>query len=238
VPERLQKMLAGAGVGSRRACEELIARGQVMVNGRVATLGQIVDGESDDVRVRGAPVLSNVALSYLAFHKPVGYTTSTRSTHGEHTMYELLDLPGRLFPVGRLDMETSGLLLLTNDGEWANIVTHPRYEVEKEYRALVRGVPSSTALHRLRSGVTLPEGETTQPARVEIVSREGSDTWLTIILTEGKKRQIRLITQAVGHPAMSLERIRIGDVHLGDLPSGKWRTLLDEEIQGFRRHAA
>lgn len=233
VKERLQKVLSAAGVASRRRAEEIIAAGEVTVNGRVARLGELVDLPSDVILVRGQPISAETTRVYLALNKPRGIVTSLRSTHGERTIMELVDVGARVYPVGRLDKETSGLLLLTDDGDWANHVTHPRYGVEKEYRALLQGRPGEEALRQLREGVRLPDGTVTAAARVVRLRDEGSGTWLTITVTEGKKRQIRLMAEAIRHPIIELQRVRIGAIRLGGLPEGQWRRLSDEEVESI-----
>jgi pseudouridine synthase len=167
-------------------------------------------------------------------NKPVGYVTTARSTHGEMTVLELVDIEERVFPVGRLDCETSGLLLLTNHGEWSNRITHPRYGVEKEYEVTVAGHPSAASLRTLRDGVLLPDGTHTAPAQVQFLQRRSPDSVLQITVVEGKKRQIRLMVQAVGHPAVALRRVRIGEIRLGDLPVGSWRHLVSKEVESVR----
>jgi 23S rRNA pseudouridine2605 synthase len=236
VKERLQKVLAAAGIASRRRAEELIAAGAVTVNGQVAHLGDSADPETD-VILAGSVLIGGLQnRQYLALNKPVGYVTSLRSTHGERTVAELLPFSGRLFPVGRLDKLTSGLLLLTDDGEWSNIVTHPRYSVEKEYRATVHGHPSVEALRRLREGVPLVDGDITAPARVEVLARERAAARLSVTVVEGKKRQIRLMAAAVGHPVLTLHRVRVGTIELGDLHEGGWRPLRTTEVESIRAY--
>lgn len=234
MPERLQKVLARAGIASRRRAEELIARGEVEVNGHVAELGESVDADHDVVTVRGERLGARAEHRYLAFHKPPGYVTSTRSTHGETTVFDLVPFARGLNPVGRLDKDTSGLLLLTNDGAWGNTVMHPRYGVDKEYLAAVRGRPSPAALARLRQGVALPDGEVTAPTQVQIVGEENGRTRLRLTVREGKKRQIRLMLQAVGHSVVTLHRVRVGPIRLGTLPEGQWRDLAPEEVESIR----
>jgi 23S rRNA pseudouridine2605 synthase len=234
--ERLQKVLAAAGVTSRRRAEEMIARGDVLVNGQVARLGDSADPITDLIVVAGRPLERAAGHEYLALNKPRGYVTSARSTHGERTVFELIETRIRVFPVGRLDKDTSGLLLLTNDGDWANIVTHPRYGVEKEYRALVRGKPSETVLHRLREGVVLADGDKTAPSRVRRIEARGTGTVLGITVIQGKKRQIRLMAEAVGHPVIDLVRVRVGPVELGDLPAGRSRPLQPDEVEMMRAY--
>jgi pseudouridine synthase len=232
--ERLQKILAAAGVTSRRRAEGLIEAGLVTVNGRVAVLGESADASVDRIEVRGDPVRHSPGRLYLALNKPVGYVTTARSTHGEKTVLELVDVDERVFPVGRLDRDTSGLLLLTNDGEWADLVTHPRYGVEKEYEVTIAGHPSPVSLRALRDGVLLPDGTVTAPAQVELLQRRSLDSVLRITVVEGKKRQIRLMVGAVGHPAIALRRVRVGGISLGDLPAGRWRHLVSKEVKSVR----
>ena len=235
--QRLQKVLASRGVASRRAAERLIADGDVTVNGAVASLGQTVDPERDEIRVRGELVPVVHTRRYLALHKPEGFVTSTAGEAGQRTVMDLIDAEERLYPVGRLDLDSAGLLLFTNDGEWANLVIHPRYEIDKEYVALVRGHPSNQVLDLLRMGIRLPTGDTTSPSKVEALRRTETTTALQIVVREGKKRQIRLMMAAVGHPVLRLTRVRIGPVRLGDLDKGAWRDLAETEVRAMRAHA-
>jgi 23S rRNA pseudouridine2605 synthase len=236
--ERLQKVLAAQGVASRRTAEQLIAQGLVTVNGVQAHVGQVVNGETDTIAVQGRVVARHPGRRYIALNKPAGVVTSTRRQRDEQTVFDLLHLSERLYPVGRLDRDTSGLLLLTNDGDWANLVTHPRFEVEKEYVAQVRGVPDVDVLERLRGGVRLPDGQTTAPARVEIACLSSNSAILTIVLHEGKKRQIRLMLAAVGHPVVTMQRVRVGPIRLGDLPERQYRDLTEHEVQTVRKAAS
>lgn len=235
--ERLQKVLSAHGVASRRAAEEMIARGEVSVNGVVAQLGQRVDAAADHIAVRGQPLEPLAARTYLALNKPAGYVTTLAATHGERTVVELLPPGGRVFPVGRLDKESSGLLLLTDDGEWAERIMHPRFEVEKEYRVLVRGRLSAEDLRALRDGVVLPDGVRTAPAQVRVLNEKLAESELVITVTEGKKRQIRLMCAEVRHPVVSLRRVRIGSIRLGTLVEGRWRSLSKEEVASVYRVA-
>lgn len=235
---RLQKLLSSSGVASRRQAEVLIALGRVAVNGHVAQLGESADlGAGDLVTVDGVPIVSPPSEHlYIAWHKPRGVVTSMRSTHGEPVVGQRIVLERRVFPVGRLDKDTSGLLLLTDDGEWGNRVTHPRYGVEKEYVARVRGVPDSAALRALESGVRLPDGTSTAPAHVRLLSENGGTSTLSVTVIEGRKRQIRLMSAAVGHPVLELKRIRIGPVRLGGLRERQSRELSHQEVEGIREH--
>ncbi|MGI8827758.1 MAG: pseudouridine synthase [Chloroflexota bacterium] len=228
--ERLQKVLARHGVASRRKAEGIISLGRVTVNGEIAVVGQAVDLDHDRIAVDGSELRARPASIYVALHKPTGYVTSLRSTHGERLVKELVNVPERLVPVGRLDRETSGLLLLTNDGEWLNRIAHPRYEVEKEYWALVRGRVNAGEIERLREGMLLSDGAKTAPATVHVVERHGGDTAVNITVVEGRKRQIRLMLEAIRHPAFELRRTRIGPLSLSGLGPGEWRFLTEKEV--------
>jgi 23S rRNA pseudouridine2605 synthase len=235
---RLQKVLASMGLASRREAEEMIRRGEVVVNGRVAKIGESAEPEVDDIQVGGKPISRQEQMVYVALNKPTGYVTSTRRMGVDPTVLELVSLEQRVFPAGRLDKDTSGLLLLTNDGDWANLVTHPRYKTEKEYRAVVRGEVSQRALDRMRSGVELPGGSKTAPAQVSrAASSNTGNTTLFLILLEGKKRQIRQMCQVLGHPVLSLERVRVGPVKVDGMKPGGWRPLELEEIEAIREQA-
>lgn len=237
VQERLQKVLARAGVASRRGAEELIQAGAVTVNGVTAHLGKLVDADFDVIEVRGQRLRLPASYVYIAVNKPVGYVSSLRSTHGELTVVDLVSRETRIYPVGRLDKDTSGLLLMTDDGDWANLVTHPRYGVEKEYEVLVRGLPDRQALRRLRTGVTLPDGSRTAPAGVVQIGDDRGNALLSVTVVEGKKRQIRLMASAIGHHVLALVRVRIGNIVLGALSPGQWRALGREEVEGIREIA-
>jgi 23S rRNA pseudouridine2605 synthase len=235
--ERLQRTLARAGLGSRRACEELIAAGKVEVNGTVATLGDKVDPEIDEVRVRGARISTDPAMRYLALHKPAGVTTTMRDPHARSDLRSLLPQDGtRVFPVGRLDRETEGLLLVTNDGELANRLTHPRHGVEKEYLAEVDGAPTERHLARLRRGVDLEDGPA-RPIAVRSVSHAGGRTAIRLVMGEGRKREVRRMLDAVGLPVRRLVRLRVGPVKLGRLRAGEIRDLTTDEVRGLYRAA-
>lgn len=229
--ERLHKFLAQAGIASRRAAEQLITSGRVSVNGETVTrLGVQVDPERDRVEVDGVLVQPSGQKLYLVLNKPAGVVTTTRDPWGRPTVMDLVPKVGRLYPVGRLDAETEGLLLLTNDGELANRVMHPRYGCDKEYRALVRGVPSEEALEELRSGVQLDDG-VARAVRVEVAERApGGRQWLRLTLREGRKREVRRMLAAVGLPVEYLQRVRIGPLKLGELPVGKARPLSRSEV--------
>jgi pseudouridine synthase len=237
VNERLQKILARAGYGSRRSAEALITEGRVRVNGvLVRELGTVADAEVDYIEVDGVAITSSAEHVYLVMHKPPGVVTTARDPQGRQTVMSLLPagLPAHVLPVGRLDRDTEGLLIFTNDGELAHRLAHPRYEIDKEYHALVSGVPSNTSLERLRRGVMI-DGKRTAPANVSIVrapmghaARDGH-TWLRIVLHEGRKRQVRLMCAAVGHQVRVLVRTRVGPLGLGTLRRGTTRRLTKRE---------
>jgi 23S rRNA pseudouridine2605 synthase len=228
--ERLQKVLAATGWGSRRASEELIAAGRVRVNGEVAVLGRRVDPGTDLIEVDGAPVSARPGLVYYLLNKPPGVVTTARDTHGRRTVVDLVPDEPRVFPVGRLDADTEGLLLLTNDGELANRIAHPSGGVEKEYLAEVDvargGTVSAAAIRTLRTGVTLDDG-LTAPAKVA----QPSPGVLRITIHEGRNRQIRRMCEAVGHPVRRLVRVRIGPLTDRRLQPGGWRHLTPAEVR-------
>ena len=227
--ERLQKVLARVGFGSRRACEELIADGRVTVNGEVAVLGRRVEVDSDLVEVDGAPVGVLPGLVYYLLNKPAGVVTTASDPEGRPSVLELVPSEPRVFSVGRLDMQTEGLLLLTNDGALAQLLAHPRFGVEKEYLAEVSGRPSPAALRRLREGVVLDDGDKTAPARVAAVS----PGVIRIVIHEGRNRQVRRMCEAIGHPVLRLVRTRIGPVTDRSLRPGTWRTLEASEVRSL-----
>jgi 23S rRNA pseudouridine2605 synthase len=231
--ERLQKILARAGYGSRRACEILIEQGRVTVNGRRAELGQKANPDADRVEVDGEPLPQAQRLRYVALHKPAGIVSSLAAQGERQTVRDLVPLPERLYPVGRLDVESEGLILLTNDGELTDYLTHPRYESEKEYRVLVRGTPDEERLRTWRRGVVL-EGRKTLPAEVRREEKSGDNTWLRVVMREGRKHQVRDIGRALGLPVLRLIRVRMGSLELGSLRPGEWRELARAEVAALR----
>lgn len=235
--ERLQKVLARAGVGSRRACDELIGAGRVTVNGRRAELGVRVDPRTDTVEIDGVRVALEPDLVYLALHKPVGVVTTARDTHKRRTVTDLVPAEPRVFPVGRLDKDTSGLLLLTNDGEFANRVAHPRFGVPKTYLAEIRGSVKRAQVKALERGVDLEDG-TAAAERVRVRAESGGRTLLEVVVSEGRNRLVRRMLADVGLDLSSLARIGIGDVRLGRLSAGKWRKLKRTEVLELLRSAS
>jgi 23S rRNA pseudouridine2605 synthase len=236
VPEqRLQKVLAAAGIASRRVCEGLIAEGRVTVNGEVAQLGDKVDPVKDVVRLDEERVNVDPERVYVMLNKPRGVVTTTDDPEGRPTVLDLVQLPQRLFPVGRLDQDTEGLLLLTNDGELANALMHPSYEVQRMYVALVPGPVRRDTIARLRDGVELEDG-IARPKSLRQLEQERSKALLEIVMTEGRKREVRRMLAAEGLTVERLARVAYGGVELGDLRQGKWRFLTQSEIG--RLHAA
>ena len=225
--ERLQKVLATRGYGSRRVCEDLIAEGRVTVNGEVAVLGRRIDADADVVEVDGHLVPVRPGLVHYLLNKPAGVVTTARDTHGRPTVVDLVPGEPRVFPVGRLDADTEGLLLLTNDGDLAHRLTHPSFGVDKEYLAHVAGEPSAATLRRLRQGVDLDDGPTA-PAKVS----QPAPGVLRITIHEGRNRQVRRMCEAVGHPVERLVRVRIGSLRDQRLKPGQWRPLVDRGGEG------
>lgn len=236
--ERLQKALARAGLGSRRSCEDLIAAGKVRRNGVVATLGDKVDPGIDEVQVEGVKVNLDPNVRYYAFHKPTGVITTMKDPQGRADIRSYLPKDGpRVFPVGRLDRDSEGLLLLTNDGELANQLLHPRYGIEKEYLAEVQGRPTTAQIASLRRGVELEDGPA-KPASIRVVDARGDRGQLRLVMTEGRKREVRRLLEAVGLPVTRLVRLRMGPVTLGRLAAGERRELSADEVRALRRFAA
>lgn len=234
--QRLHKYMAACGIASRRASEILIRQGEVTVNGKIVTaVGTLVDPDTDIVAVRKRVIARQPRHLYFALNKPTGYIVSLRDTHGRPTIQHLISrISGRVFPVGRLDMNSEGLLFLTNDGELAYRLMHPRFAVEKEYHVTVQGTPDARALERISKGVRLEDGPTA-PAVVRIRRRNRHTSTLAIIIHEGRKRQIRRMFAAVGLRVCRLKRIRIGRVRLGPLRAGEHRELRLEEVESLRR---
>jgi 23S rRNA pseudouridine2605 synthase len=233
--ERLQRLLARAGYGSRRAAERLIVEGRVRVNGTVATLGDRADPADDEVEVDGLPVNLDPNVRYYALHKPPGVVTTMRDPQGRTDIRRYLPTGGpRVFPVGRLDRDSEGLLLLTNDGDLANGLMHPRFGIEKEYLAEVEGVPTERHAARLKRGVALDDG----PARAKdarVAGRAAGRGAMRVVMTEGRKREVRRLLAAVGLPVTRLVRVRVGPVRLERLGPGEVRELTHEEVVALRR---
>jgi 23S rRNA pseudouridine2605 synthase len=228
--ERLQKILSHAGFGSRRACEELILAERVRLNGQIARIGQKADPQNDRIEVDGRAVQTAEAPMYIMLHKPRGVVSTVTDPFGRQTVRDLVEAPGRLYPVGRLDEDSEGLILMTNDGELANMLTHPRYEHEKEYRVLVARRPDLEQLEAWRRGVVLEDGTRTLPAEVHAQDTSGKGQWLRVVMKEGRKRQIREVGTLLGLPVVRILRVRIGSLELGSLKPRQWRYLNAREI--------
>jgi pseudouridine synthase len=234
--ERLQRSLARAGFGSRRACEEVITAGRVEINGRVATLGDRLDPTVDEVRVDGSKVNVDPELRTFALHKPRGVTTTMRDPHAERDLTGFLPKGVHVFPVGRLDRDTEGLLLLTNDGSLAHRLTHPRYAIEKEYLAEVGRPPSQRQLARLRRGVELDDG-TARAVDARSAGGAGGRGGVRLVMIEGRKREVRRMLDAVELPVRRLVRVRVGPIRLGKLGPGEVRELGPEDVRALYRAA-
>lgn len=228
---RLQKYMSENGIASRRKSEELIAAGKVKVNGRVATIGDKVDPVRDKIVVSGKKVIRNKTKMYIMLHKPRGYVTTMSDELGRKCVSELVeDIGVRLFPVGRLDRNSEGLLLMTNDGAFSNMLTHPSRHVSKVYRVTVREAVNDEQLAKLCDGIEL-DGRKTLPCDVHIIDRSENRTVLNFVIFEGRNRQIRRMCEAVGLTVIRLKRTEIAGVKLGMLPQGKWRELNEKEMK-------
>ena len=228
--ERIQKVLAAAGVASRRAVEEMVAEGRITVNGQPARLGQRVDPDADEVEVDGIPVGLRADLAYYLLNKPPGVVTTASDPQGRPTVVAMVPDDPRVFPVGRLDADSEGLLLLTNDGGLTHRLTHPSFGVDKEYLAHVEGHPSRGALRRLREGVELDDG-----AAQAVAVSHPEPSVVRIVVHEGRNRLVRRMCEAVGHPVIRLVRTRIGPLADRKLPPGQWRELRPEEVRALER---
>jgi 23S rRNA pseudouridine2605 synthase len=237
--ERLSRFLAHAGIASRRHAEALISAGRVQVNGAtITTQGTRIDPVHDRITVDGKAVQAATQRVYVLLNKPAGYLSTADDPEGRPTVLDLLPqevLSLRVYPVGRLDIDTSGLLLLTNDGAFALHLAHPRYSTEKHYEALIQGYPTASTLNALRNGVVFTEDNgahhESAPAQVRVLRRSGTDTWVSLTLHEGRKRQVRRMFAAVGHSVVRLARIGVGPLTLGNLPVGQWRYLTPAEVE-------
>ncbi|HMC76168.1 MAG TPA: pseudouridine synthase [Vicinamibacterales bacterium] len=243
--ERLQKIISAAGVASRRAAEELITQGRVEVNGKtVRTLGTKADPDEDEIKVDGRRIKQQKRKRYILLYKPRGYVTTRSDPEGRATVMDLLQgVKEYVYPVGRLDYDSEGLLLLTNDGDLAARLMHPSHEIEKVYEARVRGVPAPEDLERLAKGVVL-DGKRTAPAKIRLADRPGKttesgveQTFVEVILREGRQRQVRRMFESIGHPVGRLRRVRIGPIVDEQIPIGHWRDLDEQELAKLRRAA-
>jgi len=234
-PERLQKILSRAGYGSRRSCEQLILTDRVRVNKKPVTLGDKAEAGTDEITVDGRKVDFPEKFTYIALYKPRNVISAVTTPEQRRTVRDLVGVEGTLYPVGRLDVDSEGLILLTNDGDLANRLTHPRFEHEKEYRVLVARHPDEAQIELWRKGVVLEDGYRTKPAGVWYVSTSGKGAWLRVILREGRKRQIREMGKLTGLPIVTIIRVRIATLTIGSLKPGEWRYLTSEEIADLKK---
>ena len=232
-PVRLQKLLAAAGVASRRRAEGLIRQGRVAVEGRVVVELGLKVPPNASITVDGRPIGPAETHVYLLLHKPPGYVSTVRDPQRRPTVLELVPVTQRVYPVGRLDYDSEGLMLLTNDGALAHQLLHPRYELEREYHVLVRDAVTPQVVRRLSAGVDV-DGRPTAPARVAVLRVEPAGTWLRFVIHEGRKRQVRRMCEAAGLSVLRLIRVRMGPLRLGSLPPGKYRSLRPEEIRSLQ----
>jgi len=231
---RLQKHLADCGIASRRKCESLIIAGKVYVNGKQASIGDQVNPKTDEIEVNGTPLIpEKMSYEYFILNKPVGYLSTVTDPQKRKTVLDLIATKERVYPVGRLDVNSEGLMLLTNDGELAYRLTHPKYVVEKRYEVLVDGIPSASQLAQLEKGLLLDDGMTA-PCKAKIIERK-KNAWIEIKLHEGKKREIRRMMGKLGYNVIILRRTDIGPLKLSNLPSGKSRKLSAAEIQQLKK---
>lgn len=227
--ERLQKYMARCGAASRRKSEELIEQGRVAVNGQTVTeLGYKVE-EGDEVLLDGKALTPESRKVYIALNKPVGYVSTVKDERGRKTLLDLVDVPERIYPIGRLDYDTSGLILLTNDGDIYNKIIHPREEKNKVYIALVQGILSREEIGSFEKGLEI-EGYVTAPAEIHTRRILGRNAEVEITIHEGRNRQVRKMCEKIGHPVISLKRISVGKIQLGGLAEGKWRYLTEDEV--------
>ena len=233
--ERVQKILATTGLGSRRACEKFIAEGRVTVNGQKITLGAKANPLVDDIRVDGRIIKYSPDFHYFLLYKPRGILSSSKTEHGRKSVVDLIPTEERLFPIGRLDIESEGLILLTNDGELANRLTHPSFEHEKEYRVLVAKHPDNEQMATWARGVVLEDGYRTKPVNIALEKFQGKGAWLKIIMKEGRKRQIRETASQLGLPVVKLIRTRMSSIGLGNLKPGQSRELTPQEVRRLKQ---
>ncbi|HTZ17937.1 MAG TPA: pseudouridine synthase [Dissulfurispiraceae bacterium] len=232
--ERIQKIIASMGIASRRKAEEIISEGRVTVNGRVVLLGEKADASRDHIKVDGKLLTRREPKIYLMFNKPRNVVTSLSDPEGRPSVKEYLrGVRYRVFPVGRLDFDSEGLLLLTNDGDFANGLMHPSGKIPKTYMVKVKGVIDDNKIDKLRKGVRLEDGRTL-PARVKFARQSENNSWIEVVVTEGKKRQVRRMVEAVGHPALKLRRVGINGIRLGGLKVGELRPLTEKELSSLR----
>ena len=233
---RLQKYLASAGVASRRKCEELILEGKIEVNGKIITeLGTKIDPKKDEVKYNGKIVKSEEEKVYILLNKPIGYVTTAKEQFGRDMVLDLVKINKRIVPVGRLDMYTSGALILTNDGEFVNKLTHPSHEIDKTYNVTVKGIVTKEEIENLKKGVLIDDDYITKPAKVKIlkIDEEKKISRIQITIHEGKNRQVRKMCEAIGKKVLALHRCKIGNIDVKSLKLGEWRYLSKKEVEKF-----
>lgn len=228
--ERLQKYMAKCGVASRRKCEEIISQGRVSVNGQIVKEIVLIDEETDEVKVDGQIIGLAEKFVYIILNKPVGVITSVKDQFGRKTVTEILNIKERVYPVGRLDYDTSGLLLLTNDGDITYKMTHPSHEIEKVYSARIKGIPTKEEIERFKNGLRI-EDYVTAPSDIKVISQYENSSLVQITIHEGKNRQVRKMCDVIGHPVIELKRIKMGQIELGNLKTGEWRELTKAEVE-------
>ncbi len=221
--------MARCGAASRRKSEELITAGRVTVNGQIVTELGIKVSENDVVTLDGKPLMPEARKVYIALNKPVGYVSTVKDEHGRKTLLDLVDVPERIYPIGRLDYDTSGLILLTNDGDIYNKVIHPREEKNKVYIALIQGILSDKEIEAFESGLEI-EGYITAPAEIKTRRILGRNAEVAITIHEGRNRQVRKMCKKIGHPVITLKRVSVGSIEIGSLEEGKWRYLTEKEV--------
>jgi len=228
---KLQQFLAHSGIASRRKAEVFISEGKVKVNGEVAHIGQRIDPKVDRIEFEGKPLFTEGKLVYYKLHKPQGYVSTVSDELERKTVLDLLpNSQERIYPVGRLDLESEGLILLTNDGTLTQILTHPKFEIEKTYEVLLQGIPSTLALNHLKRGVKLKEGFT-KPVKMKILSRENQrNTWIEMTIKEGRYQQVRRMIRRIGYEVLRLKRVQFGPIVLDTLPSGEYSPLTEQEV--------
>lgn len=232
--ERLQKYMAACGIASRRKCEEIILQARVKVNGKIVNeLGAKIDEEKDLVTLDGKLIKKEKNKVYIALNKPKGYVSTVKDERGRKTILDLVDVTERIYPIGRLDYDTSGLILLTNDGDIYNKIIHPKQEKNKIYIALIKGIPTENDIKKIWKGINI-DGYVTAPAKFKIVKKFKDYCEVEIIIHEGRNRQIRKMCDFINHQVLELKRLQIGDIKLGNLPLGKWRYLNTKEIQNIK----
>jgi 23S rRNA pseudouridine2605 synthase len=233
--ERIQKIIAQMGIASRRKAEEIIAEGRVTVNGKIALIGEKADASKDHIKVDGKLLIRREPKVYLMFNKPRNVVTSLADPQGRPTIKDYLKgIRYRVFPVGRLDFDSEGLLFLTNDGDFTNAVLHPSRKIPKTYMVKVKGIIDDNKINKLRQGVRLEDGRTL-PAKVKFARQSENNSWIEIAITEGKKRQVRRMVEAIGHPALKLRRVSINGVRLSGLKIGELRPLTERELQELKK---